>query len=376
MDGPAHLAACSARRCPTSRRPARAAAHGRPTTRTRAAPPTPSRSTRAPASAPASAPRTARTRCGCSPTPHTDAADLVATRPRAPAAGPAPAECCNAPGHTEAAVDLCRLAGLAPVGRHRRARARRRRDDAAAARSSSSAPSTTCRSSPSPQLIDWRQRHDRGRARGADPAAHRHTACSTCVGYRDLVDRREHVALVSRDLGARRTGAAGAAALRVPHRRRVRLAALRLRPPAGAVAGAGSRPRAASWSTCADTRAGHRAAQQAPGLRAAGPRPRHRRRQTSSSACPSTRASTARAQPILADLGIPVVRLLTNNPMKVDAHARATASTSRRSSGCRFSALRRQPAPTCAPSATGMGHDLPRSHATGTRRPNGERHPA
>ena len=44
---------------------------------------------------------------------------------------------------------------------------------------------------------------------------------------------------------------------------------------------------------------------QAPGLRAAGPRLRHRRRADSSSACRWTRVSTAAGAAILADLGIP-----------------------------------------------------------------------
>ena len=53
------------------------------------------------------------------------------------------------PGHTEAAVDLTRLAGLRARRRHRRARPRRRHDDAASTPSSRSAASSACRSSPS-----------------------------------------------------------------------------------------------------------------------------------------------------------------------------------------------------------------------------------
>ena len=55
---------------------------------------------------------------------------------------------------------------------------------------------------------------------------------------------------------------------------------------------------------------------------------------------------------ILADLGIPAVRLLTNNPMKVNAMREFGIDGRRRSSG---SASRRcrTTGPTCAPSVTG-----------------------
>ena len=43
---------------------------------------------------------------------------------------PSTAACCAAPGHTEAAVDLARLAGLDPAGADLRDRQRRRLDDA------------------------------------------------------------------------------------------------------------------------------------------------------------------------------------------------------------------------------------------------------
>ena len=88
-------------------------------------------------------------------------------------------------------------------------------------------------------LIDYRQRtRAAGRAGGARPGCRRRTASSTCVGYRDLVDGAEHVALVSA-LGQRRARRAGAAALRVPHRRRAsaRCAATAGRSSSGAAHG-------------------------------------------------------------------------------------------------------------------------------------------
>ena len=84
-------------------------------TRTAAAPRTPSPSTPARASPPASPPPTGRTRSGCSPTRRR-------RRPTSPGpatscrCGPRTAACCAGPGHTEAAVDLAVLAGLRPAG--------------------------------------------------------------------------------------------------------------------------------------------------------------------------------------------------------------------------------------------------------------------
>ena len=97
-------------------RPARAAADGRRQRGPAAAPRTPSRSTPATASAPASARPTA---------PHTirllaDSATEPPTSSRPGHVFPlraADGGVLQRAGHTEAAVDLCRLAGLAPVGR-------------------------------------------------------------------------------------------------------------------------------------------------------------------------------------------------------------------------------------------------------------------
>ena len=84
-------------------------------TRTSTAPPTPSPSTPRRVSAPVSRPRTGPPRCGCSPIPTSIADDF--TKPghvvplRAKDGG-----VLRRPGHTEAAVDLARMAGLQPAG--------------------------------------------------------------------------------------------------------------------------------------------------------------------------------------------------------------------------------------------------------------------
>ena len=62
------------------------------------------------------------------------------------------------PGHTEAAVDLCRLAGLGSGRRHRRARQRRRHDDAAARRPGDWASEHDLPVITIAQLVAWRQR--------------------------------------------------------------------------------------------------------------------------------------------------------------------------------------------------------------------------
>ncbi len=98
-------------------------------------------------------------------------------------------------GHTEAAVDLCRLAGLAPVG----VIAELVHDDGSMMRlpavlelgDEHDLPVITIA-----QLIHWRQRHDRveREARTRLPTA---DGVFDMVGYRDLVTGAEHVALLS-----------------------------------------------------------------------------------------------------------------------------------------------------------------------------------
>ena len=149
--------------------------------------------------APASAPPTARTPCGCWP-----------TRPPSRGSSPGPGTCSRCAtaraacwcgrGHTEAAVDLARLAGLTPAGvlveivnddgtmkRGQQLRDVRRRaragDDLDRADWSATAAATRTTSSGSPRP-------------GCRPAHGDFTA----YGYRITIDGSEHVALVYGDL--------------------------------------------------------------------------------------------------------------------------------------------------------------------------------
>ena len=128
-------------------------------------------------------------------------------------------------GHTEAAVDLARMAGLTPAGvlvevvnddgtmkRGPRAAGVRRRarpgDDLDRA--------TWCTTAAAPRATSSGSRRPRLPTRHGE---------FTAYGYRITVDGTEHVALVYGDpVDSRRRAGAHAGALRVPDRRRVRLA--------------------------------------------------------------------------------------------------------------------------------------------------------
>lgn len=103
-------------------------------------------------------------------------------------------------GHTEAAVDLCRIAGLAPVG----VIAELVHDDGTMMRrpaAESLAAELDLPVLSIEQLVQWRRRHDRV-VRGATtrlPTAH---GTFTMYGYADAETGAEHVALVSPASGA------------------------------------------------------------------------------------------------------------------------------------------------------------------------------
>ena len=213
------------------------------------------------------------------------------TRPPAPATSPGPATSsrCEAreggvlkrAGHTEAAVDLARLAGLYPAGvlceivdddedghgPAARARAVRRR----------ARPADDLHRRPHPlPPPDREARAPRRRGAASPPSG----ATSRATSYESVLDGEQHLAFV-RGAVQGEDERARPGAQRVPHRRRVRLAALRLRrrsstPRMERIAEEGlgvrrlpPRPRGPR----------HRHRPQDPRLLAAGAGPRHGRRQ-------------------------------------------------------------------------------------------------
>ncbi|MGG5257319.1 bifunctional 3,4-dihydroxy-2-butanone-4-phosphate synthase/GTP cyclohydrolase II [Phycicoccus avicenniae] len=99
------------------------------------------------------------------------------------------------PGHTEAAVDLCRLAGLAPVG----VIGELVEDDGSMTRLPGVLALGTAHDLPVltiADLVAWRQRHDR-LDRVADTVVPTRHGAFRALGYRDRVTGEEHLALVS-----------------------------------------------------------------------------------------------------------------------------------------------------------------------------------
>ena len=99
------------------------------------------------------------------------------------------------PGHTEAAVDLCRLAGLQPVA----AIAELVRDDGTMMRLSDVLELAAQHALPVltiEQLVAWREVHDRV-ARVVETRLPTGDGVFTVLGYRDLLTGAEHLALVS-----------------------------------------------------------------------------------------------------------------------------------------------------------------------------------
>ena len=114
--------------------------------------------------------------------------------------------------------------------------------------------------------------------------------------FESLLDGTEHLAFVRGEVSGK-DERARARALRVPHRRRVRLVALRLRRAARprARTGRGARAKASS-STCAGTKAAASASATSCARTRCRTRAATRSRRTSSSASRPTRASTASAR--------------------------------------------------------------------------------
>ena len=181
-------------------------------------------------------------------------------------------------GHTEAAVDLARLAGLTPAGvlvelvnddgsMKRAPELRKFADEHGLAMISIE------------DLVRWRRRNEVLVDRVAETRLPTSHGDFTAYGYQISVDDSEHVALVYGDITGTRAGA-HPGALGVPDRRRLRQRPLRLRPAAQRGDGhhrdrgprrghLPARPRGP----------GDRPGRQAAGLPAPGRRPRHRGRQ-------------------------------------------------------------------------------------------------
>ena len=245
------------------------------------------------------------------------------------------------PGHTEAAVDLARLAGLPPAG----VLAEVVNDDGTMARLPELrefADTHGLALISIEQLIEYRRRTERQLTRQAHTKLPNAYGLWQAFGYRHDIDGTEYLALVLGDVadgtdvltrlhsecltgdvfGSLRCdcGAQLEAAMAGDRRRRPRRRAL----PARARG-----PR-------------YRAAEQAAGLRTAGRRRGHGGRQPELGLPADAREYSAGAQ-MLADLGVRSVRLLTNNPAKVsglvtggvDVTARVPAGD------------RRQPLTTC-----------------------------
>ena len=228
-------------------------------------------------------------------------------RPQHPAQRPEPARatssrCATAPGgvlkragHTEATVDLARAAGLSPAGVLCEIVTEDKSEMARLPDLERFAKKHDLPLISIADLIRYRRQNEklvrlvvRGPHPGRGPRV---------PGLRLRVGARQRAAPGARHgRRGRDRGRAGPGALRVPDRRRVRLAALRLRPAAaGRRSTSSSRRAAASSSTCAATRAAASASATRSGPTNCRRRGTTPSTPTCSRACRSTAASTASA---------------------------------------------------------------------------------
>ena len=196
-------------------------------------------------------------------------------------------------GQTEAAVDLARLAGLDPSGRRLRDHERRRHDGPRArprAVLRAARPQDGHRRRPGRVPAPAREARRAGRVRPA-PDRVRRVHGDRLPREADRQDPRR----AREGRRGRRRERARARPLRVPHRRRLPFAPLRLRRAAraGARADRGGGERRAALHGAGGPR--HRPAEQAARLRAPGTQGSTRSRRISSSASPPTRATTGSA---------------------------------------------------------------------------------
>ena len=195
-------------------------------------------------------------------------------------------------GHTEAAVDLARAAGMSPAGvlcevvsEDKTGMARLPELEAFAEKHGLHLISIA-------DLIRYRRHKDKLVRGIADARIPTDFGEFTVYAYESVLDGEHHVALVKGEV-ERPAQHTGAGAQRVPDRGRVRLAALRLRPPAARRPWQPSpKTAAACSSTCAATRAGASAWPTSCGPTTSRRRGSTRWTPISSSGCRPTPAST------------------------------------------------------------------------------------
>ena len=256
-------------------------------------------------------------------------------------------------GQTEAAVDLARLAGLNPAG----VICEVMNDDGTMARVPDLVEYCArhgLRMITVADLIAYRRRHDKLVERVVDDAAA--DDLRRLPGDRlPLAGRRQAPRRAGQGRGRGRAGRARAGALRVPHRRRLPLAALRLRRAAriGAVDDRARGQRRAALPLPGGPR--DRPAEQAARLPAAGGRPRHGRGQRAPRPARPTCATTGSARRSSSTSG--------------SARSASSPTTRRRSAGwratgCRSATRSRSSTP---PTSTTRPTCAPRPSAWATR---------
>ena len=153
-------------------------------------------------------------------------------------------------------------------------------------------------------LVAYRRRHEKLVERVVDTKLPTAFGDFVAVGYRSLVDNKHHVALVKGEVDGRR-GRARARALGVPDRRRLPLAALRLRRAARVGAGDDRAARAAASCSTSARRAAGSACSTSCAPTSSRRRASTPSTPTSASACPPICATTASARRSSSTSGSP-----------------------------------------------------------------------